>query len=51
MPCASRFQGADYQNGDQVRARVDQLVERLRALPGVTASRAAASCRSAASAR
>jgi putative ABC transport system permease protein len=31
------FQGADYQNGDQVRARVDQLVERLRALPGVTA--------------
>jgi predicted permease len=31
------LQGADYQNGDQVRARVDQLVERLRALPGVTA--------------
>ena len=31
------FQGAEYQNGDQVRARVDQLVERLRALPGVTA--------------
>ena len=31
------FQGAEYQNGDQVRARVDQLVERLRTLPGVTA--------------
>jgi predicted permease len=31
------LQGADYQNGEQVRARVDQLVERLRALPGVTA--------------
>ncbi len=31
------FQGADYQNGDQVRQRVDQLIERLRTLPGVTA--------------
>ena len=31
------FQGAEYQTGDQVRARVDQLVERLRGLPGVTA--------------
>ena len=31
------FQGPEYQNGDQVRARVDQLVERLRGLPGVTA--------------
>jgi putative ABC transport system permease protein len=31
------LQGADYQNGEQVRVRVDQLVERLRALPGVTA--------------
>jgi putative ABC transport system permease protein len=31
------LQGAEYQNGDQVRARVDQLVERLRGLPGVTA--------------
>ncbi len=31
------LQGAEYQNGDQVRARVDQLVERLRTLPGVTA--------------
>jgi putative ABC transport system permease protein len=31
------LQGADYQNGDQVRVRVDQLVERLRSLPGVTA--------------
>ena len=31
------LQGADYQNGEQVRVRVDQLVERLRTLPGVTA--------------
>jgi predicted permease len=31
------FQGADYQNGDQVRARVEQLIDRLRSLPGVTA--------------
>jgi len=31
------FQGAQYQNGDQIRARVDQLIERLRQLPGVTA--------------
>jgi predicted permease len=31
------FQGAEYQNGDQIRTRVDQLLERLRALPGVTA--------------
>ena len=31
------LQGADYQNGDQVRVRVDQLVQRLRSLPGVTA--------------
>jgi putative ABC transport system permease protein len=35
------FQGAAYQNGDQVRTRVDQLMERLRALPGVTAVAAA----------
>ena len=31
------FQGAEYQTSDQVRGRVDQLVERLRGLPGVTA--------------
>jgi predicted permease len=31
------FQGAEYQTAEQVRARVDQLVERLRGLPGVTA--------------
>ncbi|HYB94619.1 MAG TPA: ABC transporter permease [Vicinamibacterales bacterium] len=31
------FQGPDYQNGDQVRTRVDQLFDRLRGLPGVTA--------------
>jgi predicted permease len=31
------FQGAEYTNGDQVRARLDQLLDRLRALPGVTA--------------
>jgi len=31
------FQGGEYRNGDQVRARVDQLLERLRSLPGVTA--------------
>jgi putative ABC transport system permease protein len=35
------FQGAQYQNGDQVRARVEQLIERLRSLPGVTAVGAA----------
>jgi len=31
------FQGGEYKGGDQVRARVDQLLERLRSLPGVTA--------------
>jgi putative ABC transport system permease protein len=31
------FQGVDYKGGDQVRARVDQLLGRLRSLPGVTA--------------
>jgi putative ABC transport system permease protein len=31
------FQGAEYQNGDQVRNRVDQLVTRVRELPQVTA--------------
>jgi predicted permease len=31
------FLGAQYQNGDQIRSRVDQLIERLRVLPGVTA--------------
>jgi putative ABC transport system permease protein len=30
------FQGAQYQNGEQIRARVDQLMDRLRVLPGVT---------------
>lgn len=30
------FQGAEYQNGDQIRPRVDQLLTRLRGLPGVT---------------
>jgi putative ABC transport system permease protein len=31
------LQGAEYKTGDQVRARVDQLLDRLRSLPGVTA--------------
>ena len=31
------FQGAEYQNGDQIRGRVNQVIERLRTLPGVTA--------------
>ena len=31
------FQGAQYQNGEQVRNRVEQLLDRLRQLPGVTA--------------
>ena len=31
------FQGAGYKDGDEVRRRVDQVIERLRALPGVTA--------------
>jgi predicted permease len=31
------LQGAEYKTGEQVRARVDQLLERLRSLPGVTA--------------
>ena len=31
------FQGAEYQNGDQVRNRVDQLIARVRELPQVTA--------------
>ncbi|HEX8028724.1 MAG TPA: ABC transporter permease, partial [Vicinamibacterales bacterium] len=31
------FQGAEYQDGDSVRRRVDQLMDRLRTLPGVTA--------------
>jgi predicted permease len=30
------FQGAEYQNGEQIRTRVDQLLDRLRAVPGVT---------------
>jgi predicted permease len=34
------FQGAQYQNGEQVRARVNQLLDRLNALPGVTAAAA-----------
>jgi putative ABC transport system permease protein len=36
------LQGAQYQNGDQIRARVDQLLDRLRQLPGVTAVAAGA---------
>ncbi|HWI18379.1 MAG TPA: ABC transporter permease [Vicinamibacterales bacterium] len=31
------FQGAEYQNGEQIRTRVDQLISRVRALPQVTA--------------
>ena len=31
------FQGAAYEKGDQVRNRVDELLERVGALPGVTA--------------
>jgi putative ABC transport system permease protein len=31
------FQGAEYKGGDQVRARVDQLLTRVRELPQVTA--------------
>ena len=31
------LQGAEYQNGDQVRSRVDQLIARVRELPQVTA--------------
>jgi predicted permease len=31
------LQGAEYQNGDQVRSRVDQLITRVRELPQVTA--------------
>jgi predicted permease len=31
------FQGAEYQTGDQVRNRVDQLISRVRELPQVTA--------------
>jgi predicted permease len=31
------LQGAEYQTGDRVRARVDQLISRLRGLPQVTA--------------
>jgi len=31
------LQGADYANADQVRARVAQLMDRVRSLPGVTA--------------
>ena len=31
------FQGAEYQNGDQVRTRVEQLITRVRELPQVTA--------------
>ena len=31
------LQGAEYQNGDQIRSRVDQLIARVRELPRVTA--------------
>jgi putative ABC transport system permease protein len=31
------FQGADYQNGDAIRTRLNALMDRMRALPGVTA--------------